>query len=77
MVAMGIFPFKEKSPWQNRESISSVISSQILWPLDHEAGHDKLCLMQKGFLDVYREYDSFHSSPCALWEYDIRMNFTA
>jgi hypothetical protein len=39
MVTMGIFLFKEKSPCQNRESNPGPqISSQKLWPLDHEAG---------------------------------------
>jgi hypothetical protein len=39
MVTMVIFPFKEKSPWQNRESNPDfMISSQKLRPLDHEAG---------------------------------------
>jgi hypothetical protein len=39
MVTMGIFPFKEKSPWQNRQSnLGPHISSQKLQPLDHEAG---------------------------------------
>jgi hypothetical protein len=36
MVAMRIFPFKEKSPWNRPRDL--MISSQKLWPLDHEAG---------------------------------------
>jgi hypothetical protein len=40
MVTMGIFPFKEKTPWLSRESNPGPHdSSQKLWPLDHETGH--------------------------------------
>jgi hypothetical protein len=38
MVTMGILPFKEKSRNQTQDLM---ISSQKLWPLDHEAGHNK------------------------------------
>ena len=41
MVTVGIFPFKENSHGRagNRTRVL-MISSQRLWPLDHEAGHN-------------------------------------
>jgi hypothetical protein len=51
----GIFPYKEKSPWGSsptrknplgrtgNRTRNPMISSQKLWPLDHEAGHEETC----------------------------------
>ena len=41
MVTAGIFPFKENSHGRARNRTRDLmISSQKLWPLDHEAGHE-------------------------------------
>ena len=40
MVTEGIFPFKENSHGRaGNRTRDLMISSQRLWPLDHEAGH--------------------------------------
>ena len=40
MVTAGIFPFKENSHGRaGNRTRDLIISSQRLWPLDHEAGH--------------------------------------
>ena len=45
MVTAGIFPFKENSHGRTRNRTRDLmISSQKLWPLDHEAGHTSVCL---------------------------------
>ena len=44
MVTMGIFPFKENSNGRaGNRTRDLMISSQRLWPLDHEAGQDDRC----------------------------------
>ena len=44
MVTAGIFPFKENSHGRARNRIRDLmISSQRLWPLDHEAGQRVKC----------------------------------
>ena len=40
MVTAGILPFRENSHGRDgNRTRDLMISSQILWPLDHEAGH--------------------------------------
>jgi uncharacterized membrane protein len=43
MVSAGILPFKENSHGRaGNQTRHIMISSQKLWPLDHEAGFEKL-----------------------------------
>ena len=44
MVTAGILPFKENSHGRTgNRTRDLMISSQILWPLDHETGHTQIC----------------------------------
>ena len=45
MVTAGTFPFKENSHGRaGNQTQDLMVSSQRLWPLDHEAGHTDECL---------------------------------
>jgi hypothetical protein len=51
----GDLPLKEISPWQNRQSNPDlIISSQKLWPLDHEARLLSSCHIVKQQLHILR-----------------------
>ena len=48
MVTAGIFPLKESSHGRaGNRTLNLMISSQRLWPLDHEAGHHKKRMEQE------------------------------
>ena len=50
MITAGIFPFKENSHGRDgNRTRDLMISSQTLWPLDHEAG-------QTDYIDAYKTH---------------------
>ena len=54
MVTAGVFPFKENSHGRaGNRTRDLMISSQRLWPLDHEAGRNWLC-SSKDFYEILR-----------------------
>ena len=60
MVTVGIFPFKENSHGRAGDRTRDLmISSQKLWPLDHEAGLWKKCIVTESPLIPFSGYDMF------------------
>ena len=62
MVKVGIFPFKENSHRRTgNRTRDLMISSQRLWPLDHEAGQiDKYINLKKNFGTSYLKLGQYH-----------------
>ena len=57
MVTAGIFPFKENSHSRaGNRTRDIMISSQRLWPLDHEAGQSKYLKIVKIITHKYNYY---------------------